>query len=385
MRATVCAIVAAIGLAAQPAFAQPDRSAAAFWKTVQATCNATAAKPASERGQRIARTAIDEFNSFGGHRIDSNGRLFHFGLTEAEHEEDDGGAQQVTLGHLGWWQVMKYWRALFADDPAGKIEVRGYDDASADAAKDTQAAAVLRTSAADLMRAADAATDPEQREILREAALRAAIVDTPWSAAFISYVVRQSGVAADAFAVLQRASRLYLRRFRGERGRTGRDRRRPGLSRLSADDEAPRRRHDLPAARAHARRCQRRGGARAHPRGTRRRHRRALGPAHPLRDGRVDRCAGAQGVHHRRQRQSGGHRPEDEPAPRHEVLGRAEGPLRRCSRLDLARGQRRGFAQARPRRNMLAQRREMVRAAAVEMSACGFAIILPEISANSAG
>ena len=98
MRAPVCALVVAIGLAmdaalaAPPAFAQADRTAAAFWKTVQATCDAAAAKPPGELGKRIAQTAIDEFTSFGGHRIDANGRLFHFGLTEAEHEEDDGGS-----------------------------------------------------------------------------------------------------------------------------------------------------------------------------------------------------------------------------------------------------------------------------------------------------
>ena len=86
--------------------------------------------PPSELGQRIAQTAIDEFTSFGGHQIDANGRLFHFGLTEAEHEEDDGGDPPASLGHLGWWQVMKYWRALFGDDPADKLEVRGYRDAS---------------------------------------------------------------------------------------------------------------------------------------------------------------------------------------------------------------------------------------------------------------
>ena len=45
MRALVCAVVAAIGLAAHPAFAQADRTAAPFWKTVQATCDVTAAKP----------------------------------------------------------------------------------------------------------------------------------------------------------------------------------------------------------------------------------------------------------------------------------------------------------------------------------------------------
>ena len=156
MRAAVCAIVAAIGLsaipAAHPAFAQADRTAAAFWKSVQATCDATAAKPPGELGRRIAQTAIDEFTSFGGHRIDSNGRLFHFGLTEAEHEEDDSAARQATLGHLGWWQVMKYWRTLFGNDSTtDKLEVLGYRDAST-----SDAGGAGRGAAAHLCRAAPA-------------------------------------------------------------------------------------------------------------------------------------------------------------------------------------------------------------------------------------
>ena len=112
MRLAVCAALLAMGLTSGPAFAEGDRTAAAFWKGVQANCNATAGKPAGDLGQRIARTALDEFNHFGGHQIDANGRLFHFGLTEAEHEQDDGGTRQARLGQLGWWQVMKYWRAL---------------------------------------------------------------------------------------------------------------------------------------------------------------------------------------------------------------------------------------------------------------------------------
>jgi Uncharacterized protein conserved in bacteria (DUF2272) len=208
MRALVCAIVAATGLAAPPALAQADRAAAAFWNPVQAACDATAAKPPGDLGRRIAKTAIDEFTSFGGHQIDSNGRIFRFGLTEAEHEEDDGGDRPVSVGHLGWWQVMKYWRALFDGDPADKLEVRGYRDAST-STDGTQAAALLRTSAARLLRLADSVSDPEEREILREAAFRTAIVDTSWSAAFISYVIRQSGVAANAFQFAN-AHRVYL-------------------------------------------------------------------------------------------------------------------------------------------------------------------------------
>jgi Uncharacterized protein conserved in bacteria (DUF2272) len=208
MRVPICAIVAAIGLAAHPAFAQPDRAAATFWKTVQGTCDATASKPPSELGKRIARTTIDEFAGFGGHEIDSNGRLFHFGLTEAEHEDDDVGNPQASLGHLGWWRVMKYWRALYSEETADKLEVRGYRDAST-VTEETQGASLLRTTAAQLLELAEDVSDPAEREILREAAFRAAIIDTSWSAAFVSYVIRRSGVAANAFRFAN-AHRIFI-------------------------------------------------------------------------------------------------------------------------------------------------------------------------------
>src|SRR5262245_40957761 len=208
MRGSLCAIIAAIILAAYPAFAQTNHTAATFWKTVQATCDATVAKPPSALGQRIGQIAIDEFTRFGGHRIDSNGRLFHFGLTEAEHEEDEGGNPQAPLGQLGWWQVMRYWRTLFGGDPTDKLEVRGYRDAST-STQETQEAALWRTSAAQLLRLAESVRDPEAREILRETVLRAAIIDTSWSAAFVSYVIRQSGVSESAFKFAN-AHRAYI-------------------------------------------------------------------------------------------------------------------------------------------------------------------------------
>ena len=107
MRVIVCIIVAAIGLAVQPALAQSSRDAAAFWTAVQSTCDATAAKPTSDLGRRIAEKAIAEFSGFGGHRIDAKGRLVRFGLTEAEHKREDGGnGEHVRLDRLGWWRVM---------------------------------------------------------------------------------------------------------------------------------------------------------------------------------------------------------------------------------------------------------------------------------------
>ena len=96
MRALVCVIAAVIGLAAQPALAQADRSAAAFWKSVQATCDATAAKPASELGQRIAQIAIDEFTHFDGHQVD-------FGELAARlkaYRDDEAAALEQYRAHL---------------------------------------------------------------------------------------------------------------------------------------------------------------------------------------------------------------------------------------------------------------------------------------------
>jgi hypothetical protein len=197
MRGTVCGLIVAAFFAAQPTLAQPDRTASQFWRAVQATCSATAAKPASELGRRIAQAAVHEFIQFGGHQIDANGRLFHFGLTEAKHQGEEG-ERRGQLGDLGWRQVMKYWRALYGEEIAEKLEVRGYRDGST-STDEAQAAALLRTTAGRLLRAAEGEADPAEREILRETALRAAIIDTPWSAAFISYVVRQSGVSTESF------------------------------------------------------------------------------------------------------------------------------------------------------------------------------------------
>ena len=175
------------------------------------------------------------------------------------------------------------------------------------------------------------------REVLREAALRAAIIDTPWSAAFISYVIRQSGVAANAFQFAN-AHRVYIydafaasaaeltnaagdRLYRACPLTTTRPRagdlicqqREPALA--DASDEAVRERIRAELA----------GGTDA--RSVRRTHCEVVASY---------RCAGAQDVHHRRQRQSGRHRQEAEPAPRPEVLGRAKGPLRRPGPMDLA-------------------------------------------------
>ena len=261
--------------------------------------------------------------SFGGHQIDSNGRLFHFGLTEAEHEEDDGGDRPASARPS---------RLVAGDEIlAGAVRRRRRRTSS-------RCAAIAMPRPRRRRRRTRRCCGPPPPSCcapprpcpIRSCAkycarrrLRAAIIDTPWSAAFISYVIRQSGVAPNAFQFAN-AHRAYIYdAFAASAAELTHEAGDRIYRACPLTTTRPRvGRSDLPAARARARRRQRRGGARAHPGGTRRQRRRALGPAHPLRGGRACRCGGAQDVHHRRQRQSGGHRPEAEPAPRLEVLGR---------------------------------------------------------------
>jgi hypothetical protein len=203
MRAVVCLVVAALSAivclaTVFPAMAQPAGDPTAFWNSVQARCDATAAKPAGETGQRIAAVALDEFHRFGGHRIDADGRLIGFGQTEAEQSLHPTAQLQGKVGHLAWWRVMQYWQALFGKDAPSKLEVLGFGDAVAASDADTEAP-LIRTTTAKLLKAAEAEQDPETREVLREAAWRLAIIDTPWSAAFISYVLRKAGATEKAF------------------------------------------------------------------------------------------------------------------------------------------------------------------------------------------
>ena len=131
MRGVVCAIGLVIGLVAGSTLAQADPNASeAFWNSVQGICNATAARPSSDLGRRIAQAAIDEYVLFGGHQIDANGELIRFGATAAGSENEKSGARAAGLDPAGWRRVMTYWRALYGDKVGAMLEVRAHRDAS---------------------------------------------------------------------------------------------------------------------------------------------------------------------------------------------------------------------------------------------------------------
>lgn len=213
MRTTIVSALLAAGLCVAPAAAQP-RDSQPLRRSVQKVCDQAAATKPTALATKIAQTALDEHYRFGGHQIDSNGRLFRFGLVESEQEEDASGAE-AQLGHLGWWQVLKYWRSLYGSNPkvAARLRVWGYEEASASRNEDKDGAPdkdraplhdemtmadLTKISVADLVRLGAQTKDRNVVEVLRQTAFRAAIVDNPWSAAFVSYVVKTAALGEQA-------------------------------------------------------------------------------------------------------------------------------------------------------------------------------------------
>lgn len=149
----------------------------------------------------IAQIALDEYAQFSGHRINAGGALWKAGATESETEllrdPDTGAADAAQSGRYAWRRVWEYWLALERHVPGeawGRkvIAVPGLldDPLAAGRASETR----LR----DLIpRAGDDGNGGN--DTLRQAAVRAAMNDSPWSAAFISYLMDKAGLTPQQF------------------------------------------------------------------------------------------------------------------------------------------------------------------------------------------
>jgi hypothetical protein len=141
-------------------------------------CAATAARPTT--APRIL-DAIDEAHRqhrlFGSQTIERNGGLFRAGYHEAEW---DRPPQESTPT---WQRVAAFWRALSESDPPALV---------------TSSGRVQRQEASPA--ASGGGSAPTRPDVaVSEALLRAAIVDTPWSAAFISYLMKHAGFSRTEF------------------------------------------------------------------------------------------------------------------------------------------------------------------------------------------
>lgn len=230
MNQAFASYIVAVALVALPHAAV---AADSRWDFIAERCSAESKTPSTTLAEKISQAAVDEYYLFGGHEMDGDGRIAAFGLVETEHH-DKPSDEPSTLGDMGWWHVLKYWRKL-SSQPESQLSLRVYAGASrttvADRpAKDIEVERIKAKKRADprwkpdendttftyeVIRRIESIKEnkntiefftkhllsdkgPERArlldfdtgmETLREVTFRSAIADTPWSAAFISYVV----------------------------------------------------------------------------------------------------------------------------------------------------------------------------------------------------
>lgn len=149
------------------------------------TCVAGAAKPAKDpRIREAVANARKQHALFGGQVIDRPGRVAAIGFHEAEFDRPAGESTPT------WKRVAEFWAALDEElpsafrSPAGALvdRKRLFD----------QIAALGEASGVSRL-------DEEQLSAVQAAFLRSALVDQPWSAAFISYLMKNSSFSKDEF------------------------------------------------------------------------------------------------------------------------------------------------------------------------------------------
>lgn len=137
-------------------------------------CTATAGHaPGDPRIARAIEEGRRQHQLFGGQTIERNGGLFRAGYNEAEWWHAPGESMAA------WQRVAAFWRSLSDTDPPAVLTSAGWVARSA-AERETNDATAAQVA-------------------VREALLRAAIVDTPWSATFISYLMQTAGFAPAEF------------------------------------------------------------------------------------------------------------------------------------------------------------------------------------------
>ncbi|MCS4509552.1 DUF2272 domain-containing protein [Xylophilus ampelinus] len=187
-----CAQVPARPGAASPraaALSRATQAVAAPAPRVQSCAAASAQASTDPRTARWVAQAMQEHAAFGGQQLDADGRMTKAGIQEAETDALADGSGPA------WRRVLAYWQAL---DPGKPRDLRG------------TAGGIQRL--APLLAALDGAgkgdgadpglssLDDGQRLAIRTALQRAALVDNPWSAAFVSYLARSADMADEEFA-----------------------------------------------------------------------------------------------------------------------------------------------------------------------------------------
>ncbi len=142
----------------------------------------------------MARIAQAEHAAWGGARLDAEGRLIRSGAAEAE----EGG---VLARPAPWQRVMRYWSAVDAAEQARWPSAVRFG--AARPAQRELLEQALQMASADLLQGLGVGQglglQSDERRALQVALARVAVIDTPWSAAFVSWVAREAGLRPGEF------------------------------------------------------------------------------------------------------------------------------------------------------------------------------------------
>lgn len=159
------------------------------------TCLQTATQVnASPRAIAFASAATQELRAFGDQTLDAEGRLVIAGNSEAEDTRSGLGDPPP------WQRVLRYWEAVDPQDGLLPSQVRFGAWRPADRRLLVQA--IGQASEARLQGLGvgpDQGLEASEVRALQTAVNRVAVIDTPWSAAFVSWLARQAGLADGEF------------------------------------------------------------------------------------------------------------------------------------------------------------------------------------------
>jgi hypothetical protein len=154
----------------------------------------------------LAGIADGEYREFNGHRIDDDGTLLRFGSMESEtellHDPNTGASTRDRPGRFAWRRVWEYWLALgehVQGEPGNRklIFVPGLLDDAQTGARPKELR--LRSLMPETAEVAEGTESYDAQTALREALVRAALNDSPWSATFISYLMHKAGLSDAQF------------------------------------------------------------------------------------------------------------------------------------------------------------------------------------------
>lgn len=159
------------------------------------TCLDTAASKAPPpRALAMAQAARQEHAAFGGQTMDAEGRLVRAGAVEADAGRSPSRAPQP------WERVLGYWHAVDARD--GRLPSLVRFGALRPADRHLLKEALAQGTSARLQGLGvgpDQGLASHEVRALEVAIDRVAVIDTPWSAAFISWLARAAGLDAGEF------------------------------------------------------------------------------------------------------------------------------------------------------------------------------------------